>query len=173
MARWSKANSTSLSDGEPPTGDRLIRPMWAFSSIVPQKWGGGFAFSLAMQKSAVRCTKKGRPNIHQQKHARVGPGQSDVTGTKRALRLITPRKRGSTLYITNHKKGIAPVQLPPGRPKIEHLVEHRAGERPLFRVFGKQPHGGLKNAPPCRESGMWKFHTGLVTHKKPVTSGEA
>ena len=93
MARWSKANSTALSSGEPPTGDRPIRPMWAFSSIVPQKWGGGFAFSLAMQKSAVRCTKKGRPNIHQQKHARVGPGQSDVTGTKRALRLITPQKR--------------------------------------------------------------------------------
>jgi hypothetical protein len=33
------------------------------------------------------------------------------------------------------------------------------------------PHGGLKNAPHV-ESGMWKFHTGLVTYKKPVTRGE-
>ena len=141
MARWSKANSTALSADETPTGDRPIRPMWAFSSIVPQKWGGGFAFSLAMQKSAVRCTKKGKHFVY-----------------------------------TNHRnepqKGIAPVQLPPGRPKIEHLVEHRAGERPLFRVFGKQPPWGPQKRPPCRESGMWKFHTGLVTHKKPVTSGE-
>jgi hypothetical protein len=39
-------------------------------------------------------------------------------------------------------------------------------------VFGKQPPWRPQKRTPCRESGMWKFHTGLVTHKKPVTSGE-
>ena len=52
-------------------GERYIR------NIPTPKRGGGFAPSLALQKSDVRHPKKGRLNIQQQKHARVASLEVD------------------------------------------------------------------------------------------------